>query len=169
MDAHAAKVEQSVVPPTVETATDLSSDLSPSEISINAWDQQSHFNSVYANGGAADEHQMMNHQIQQPILHQEYYPGKTLKSLSSALPFGTRLKTGLGSLDVLSRCAECQTSTNDELGQELPPGYGDFEGLAHFDDSGLPLGWASNSYFQPPDTGEDYVDPQLQETISISI
>jgi hypothetical protein len=54
-------------------------------------------------------------------------------------------------------------------GHEVPVTYGGLDGLGHFDDSSLPIAWNSNSYFQPPDTGEDFVDPQLQETISISI
>ncbi|KAK6087927.1 hypothetical protein SCUP234_00993 [Seiridium cupressi] len=127
-DAHDTKTEHNAVPPTIETGADLNPAISPSDVSVNSWEQHGNLDSFYhATGIAPDDHQMLNHQIQQPILPQDYYQG-----------------------------------------QELPAGYGDFESFSHFDDSGLPIGWNANSYFQPPGA-DDHVDPQLQDTISISI
>ncbi|KAH6654314.1 hypothetical protein BKA67DRAFT_274853 [Truncatella angustata] len=86
-DAHDTKSEQSGVPPPPASiaGTDLTSPISPTEISINAWDQHGHLNSGYIEGNAPDEHHMLSHQYQQPILHQDYYHGQGQSLIQCAL------------------------------------------------------------------------------------
>jgi hypothetical protein len=76
-DAHVAKSEQGGVSSTVESIAELNTPISPSDIGVNPWEQTGHLASLYhANGGVPDEQQLLEGQMQHPILHQDYYQGK---------------------------------------------------------------------------------------------
>lgn len=60
--------------PASVAGTDLTSPISPTDMSVNGWDQHSQSNPTYVNGNATDEYQIMSHhQPQQPMFHHDYY------------------------------------------------------------------------------------------------